>query len=132
MNQSEDPNSHGISLVLPVYNEEESLPRVLRETVSVLRDLKRPFEILCVNDGAVDDSQQVLETFASQEGPELRIIRFDQNRGQSAAFAAGFQQARYPWVVTMDADGQNDPRDIPRLLEATRSSDNCCGYGDRP
>jgi glycosyltransferase involved in cell wall biosynthesis len=118
----------GISLVLPVYNEAESLPGVLQEAAGVLRDLKRPFEILCVNDGSNDESQQVLEKEASHGVPEVRIIRFDQNLGQSAAFAAGFQQAHFPWVVTMDADGQNDPHDIPKLFDAIGSADICCGY----
>ena len=118
----------GISVVLPVYNEEESLPAVLKEVRDILQEIDRPFEIICVNDGSNDKSQEVLEAAAQNAIPELRILCFEQNQGQSAAFAAGFQQARFPWIVTMDADGQNDPSDIPKLLEAIGDADICCGF----
>jgi glycosyltransferase involved in cell wall biosynthesis len=104
-----------ISVVLPIYNERENLIPLLDEIAAVLNDGGRPFEIIAVDDGSHDGGADVLRE-AAAERPYLRAIFFRRNAGQAAAFDAGFQAARGRLVVTMDADRQNDPHDIPRLI----------------
>ena len=130
MNVSGDSFSDGISILLPLYNEEENVRAVLSELVEVLNQMDRPFEILCVNDGSTDGTPSVLET-CEKEFSGLRLFTHEENQGQSFAFVTGFREARTPWIVTMDADGQHDPADIPRLLEAMGDSDVCCGIRTR-
>jgi len=104
-----------LSVVLPVYEEAENLPFLHRELTDTLTGLGRSYEIIAVDDGSGDHSPQVLRELA-QSDPHLRVICFRRNFGQSAAFQAGFDYARGQVVFTMDADGQNDPADIPALL----------------
>ena len=106
-----------LSVILPVYNEADSLRELIPELTEVLRKLGRPYEIVAVDDGSVDDSVTALRELQRDE-PNLFIVEFRRNFGQTAAFVAGFDYARGDVIVTMDADGQNDPADIPRLLEA--------------
>ncbi|RME79585.1 MAG: glycosyltransferase [Chloroflexi bacterium] len=105
-----------LSIVIPVYNEEESLPHLLGELVPALEATGRTFEIICVDDGSQDNSFAELKKLRQQE-PRVRVVRFRRNFGQTAAFAAGFDRAQGEIVITMDADLQNDPRDIPKLLD---------------
>jgi len=111
-----------ISVVIPVYNEAGSLPRLIPELQGALQKLDRSYEIIAVDDGSSDDSVAVLRRLQEQE-PHLRIVQFRRNFGQTAAFAAGFDYAQGEIIVTMDADGQNDPADIPRLLEVMEDGD---------
>lgn len=111
-----------ISVVLPVYNEAGNLQHFIPELSATLRDLGRSYEIIAVNDGSTDNSVEVLREL-KKEVPELRIILFRRNFGQTAGFAAGFDMARGTYVITMDADGQNDPADIPKLLEVMEEGD---------
>lgn len=104
-----------LSIVLPVYNEVESLPHLLEELVPALEATGRTFEIICVDDGSRDNSFTELQKLRAQD-ERVRVIRFRRNFGQTAAFAAGFDRARGEIVITMDADLQNDPADIPLLL----------------
>jgi glycosyltransferase involved in cell wall biosynthesis len=104
-----------VSIVIPVYNEAESLPALHAELDVVLRALGQSYEIIAVDDGSRDDSWQVLQDLAARD-PHLVIVSLRRNFGQTAAFAAGFDQARGAIVITIDADGQNDPADIPALL----------------
>jgi glycosyltransferase involved in cell wall biosynthesis len=104
-----------VSIVIPVYNEAESLPALCAELDVVLRAHGQSYEIIAVDDGSRDDSLQVLKDLAAHD-PQLVIVSLRRNFGQTAAFAAGFDQARGSIVVTIDADGQNDPADIPTLL----------------
>ena len=113
---------HGVdlSLVIPVYNEEESLP-VLVETIDgVLGDLPLTFEVILVDDGSTDDSYAVIEQI-SQRFPYIAAIRFRRNYQKAAALAAGFKEAVGEVVITMDADLQDDPEEIPNLLAALES-----------
>lgn len=119
-----------ISVVIPAYNEEEALPDCLRELRRVMAGMGQEFEIIVVDDGSTDATFGVLREMRS-EVPELRAIRFARNSGQTAAMAAGFRAARAPIVVTMDADGQNDPADIPALLDALVACDVVCGVRQR-
>ena len=111
-----------LSVVMPVYNEAGSLPALHQELTAVLGRLGRSYEILAVDDGSSDDSLQVLRQLQQQD-PHLRIVHFRRNFGQTAAFAAGFDYARGRVVLTIDADGQNDPADIPRLLQVMEEGD---------
>lgn len=105
-----------LSIVIPVYNEAESLPCLYAELTDVLARLNRPYEIIAIDDGSRDASWQVLKRLTEND-PHVRAICLRRNFGQTAAFAAGFDAAQGDIVITLDADGQNDPADIPRLLD---------------
>ncbi len=109
------PNTQSVSIVIPVFNEEENLPRLFSEIASAMRPLERTWEVVFVDDGSTDRSLAVLKHLA-QDNAEVRYLAFTRNRGQSAAFCAGFDEASHPIVVTLDADLQNDPADIPAML----------------
>jgi glycosyltransferase involved in cell wall biosynthesis len=111
-----------ISIVLPVYNEQDPLPSVIPELSDVLRGLGRSYEIVAVDDGSTDDTAGVLRRLQDSE-PNLRVIQFRRNFGQTPAFQAGFDYARGEVIITMDADGQQDPADIPSLLEKLEEGD---------
>ena len=115
-----------ISLVIPVYNEEENLPILAAEVQGALQAIGRPYEVIYVDDGSTDGSPEILSEMA-REDPAVRVIRQRRNAGQSAALAAGFRAVRGGIVVTLDADLQNDPADIPRLLERLNAFDVVCG-----
>lgn len=108
-----------LSIVIPVYNEVGSLPRLAEALRDALGELQETWEVILVDDGSTDGSFEVLKEIWASD-PRYRVIRFRRNFGQTAAFAAGFEQARGRIVVTMDADLQNDPRDIPLLLKTMR------------
>ena len=118
-----DPN---LSVVIPVYNEEDNLEPLLDELVPILKDTGSGFEVICVDDASTDKSLTVLKDLQGRY-PELRIIRHLVNCGESAGEATGFANARGEWIVTLDADQQNDPADIPALMEAARDVDVVCG-----
>ena len=104
-----------ISVVVPVLNEEESLPLLHQRLSEVLAGSSYSYEILAVDDGSTDRSFEVLRDLAAED-EHLRVVRFRRNYGQTAAFAAGFDRAQGDVVITIDADLQNDPADIPALL----------------
>jgi glycosyltransferase involved in cell wall biosynthesis len=108
-----------ISIVIPLHNEEESIQALHQELSGVLDGLEEPSEIIIVDDGSFDGSFDLLRS-AHEQDPRLKVIRFRRNFGQTAAFAAGFEAASGDYVVTMDADLQNDPADIPRMLAKAR------------
>jgi dolichol-phosphate mannosyltransferase len=112
----------GVSLVIPVFNEEESLAVLAGEIRAALEPAGISYEVIYVDDGSTDGSPAVLQALA-REDPRVRVIRQRRNSGQSAALDAGFRHARGGVVVTLDSDLQNDPADIPRLLE--RLSGDC-------
>ncbi len=104
-----------ISVVIPLYNEEESVPQLYEELTATLEATGHPYEIIVVDDGSSDSSFDHLQRLHRLD-PRLKVIRFRRNFGQTAAFAAGFDAAQGDVIVTLDADLQNDPADIPRLL----------------
>lgn len=104
-----------ISVIVPIYNEEESITQLVERLLPILRGLGSSFEVVAVNDGSQDRSLALLIEHAAQ-CPELRIVDFRRNFGQTAAMMAGIDHARGDIIVALDADLQNDPEDIPRLL----------------
>jgi dolichol-phosphate mannosyltransferase len=104
-----------LSIVIPVYDEEQNLEPLWTELAPVLDSLGFEFEVIFVDDGSQDRSAEVIRGLREADR-RVRLIRFKANAGESAATDAGFRSARGRWVVTMDADLQNDPADIPRLL----------------
>ena len=117
-----------ISVVIPVFNEVESLPPLAEELAKVLDSAigGRPYEIILVDDGSADGSGAWIEERARQN-PRVRGVLLEKNVGQSAALAAGLRHARGDIIVTMDADGQNDPSNIPQLLVALEGADVVSG-----
>ncbi len=104
-----------LSIVAPAYNEAENLPQLVAESLEAGRATGEPFEIVIANDASTDGTSEVLDDLLS-ETPELRVIDMVQNSGQSAALDAAIRAARGQYIATLDADCQNDPRDIPDLL----------------
>lgn len=105
-----------LSIVIPLYNEEDSVRELVASIEECAKDFPFSHEILLVDDGSTDGTWRVIEELASSV-PSLRAIKFRRNYGQTSAMVAGFDHARGAIIVTMDGDLQNDPRDIPRLLE---------------
>jgi glycosyltransferase involved in cell wall biosynthesis len=106
----------GLSVVIPIYNEEDSIEQLFAGLKQVLESLSASYEIVAVDDGSTDGSFEVLKRLHLADS-SLKVIRLRRNFGQSAAFAAGFDQARGEVIVSMDADLQFDPADIGRLLD---------------
>jgi glycosyltransferase involved in cell wall biosynthesis len=115
-----------LSIVIPLFNEAENLEPLAVELAAALEGLAYPYEVLLVDDGSTDHSPAVLRRLAAAD-PRLRILRQAENRGQSAAFAAGFRLARGELIATLDADLQNDPADLPRMLAELDDCDVVCG-----
>jgi len=105
-----------LSLVIPAYNEEESIPLLYEKLNQVLQRLKEDYEIIFVDDGSTDGTYEKLKELALKDS-KVKVIRFKRNYGQTAAMAAGFEHAKGEVIITLDADLQNDPEDIPILLE---------------
>lgn len=115
--EPESSAAPGLSIVVPVYNEEESLPPLVEEIAAALAD-GPSWELILVDDGSTDASPLVMEKLRAENPGRIRLLRSEGNRGQSAALGSGFAAARAERVATLDADLQNDPADIPRLLHA--------------
>lgn len=105
-----------ISIVIPMYNEYDNVRPFMEEIYSALKEHVQQFEIIVVNDGSKDGTDNALDQM-EQEIEQLRALHHDGNFGQSAATVSGVRAAKFPWIVTMDGDAQNDPHDIPKLLE---------------
>ena len=116
-----------ISVVVPVFNEEENLPILIPKIVEVLRPLGKRYEMIFVDDGSTDRSRQLLKGMVSQY-PQIRILGFKKNCGETAAGAAGLREASGEIVITIDADLQNDPKDIPTMLEYLKDYDMVTGW----
>lgn len=120
-----------LSVVLPVYNEEESLNSLHSSIIAALEPWGRSFEILYVDDGSADRSLDILELLAAAD-KRVRVYTFRRNFGQTAAMAAGIDAALGHFIAFLDADGQNDPGDIPKLVaKAEEGYDLVSGYRER-
>ncbi len=127
MSTSDNSNTPEISIIIPVYNERENLVLLEEEIVKAMQPLNREYEVVLIDDGSQDGSPELIRTLQCKNS-HLRLIRFGHNHGQTAAFAAGFSKARGDIIVTMDADLQNSPADIPLLLEEMENCDVVCGW----
>jgi len=118
-----------VTIVVPVYNEKENLPLLFAEIKRAMDACQRPWDVLFVNDASTDDSLEAIKLLAAED-QRVRYLSFRENRGQSAGFAAGFAAASGDVVVTIDADLQNDPADIPTLLDTlqTQNVDMVIGW----
>lgn len=116
-----------LSVVIPVYNEEGNLRYLTDELIEVLESLDKPWELIYIDDGSEDGSRQVLRELKALSS-HIRVIAFRKNCGQTAALDAGFKAAQGEIIVTMDADLQNDPHDIPGLLQKVGEYDAVCGW----
>ena len=117
-----------ISIVVPVYNESDSIRLLINEIINVMKSHQLLFELIIVNDGSVDRTSNVLENL-SLEIKQLTVINLRKNYGQTAALAAGFDHSNGDIIVTLDGDLQNDPNDIPKLItNINEGYDLICGW----
>jgi len=117
-----------LSIVVPAYNEEENLPVLLREIDEVLAGMPQHSEVIFVDDGSTDSTLEVMMKLKDQfQRRCIRVLSLDGNYGLSAALDAGFRSAKGDTVVSLDADLQNDPHDIPKLLEHLKEGDAVIG-----
>ena len=117
-----------ISIIIPVFNESESIGFLLDEVISVMESHKFNFELIVVNDGSKDNTQQVLKQLTNKI-KELSVISLRKNYGQTAAMSAGFDHSKGNILITLDGDLQNDPNDIPKLIsEINNGYDLICGW----
>ncbi len=116
-----------ISIVIPLRDEEGNVEPLITELTGVMQSIGRPYEVILIDDGSEDATFATLRRLQAGD-PHLRVIQFERNFGQTAAFAAGFAHARGTLIVTLDGDLQNDPADIPRLLDLARTHDIVCGW----
>lgn len=110
-----------ISVVVPVLNERDNVETLLSEIHQVLSH-QEAYEMIFVDDGSTDDTLAILQQ-AMRSYPSLKVLKHQRSSGQSRAIHSGVQAARFPWIVTLDGDGQNDPADIPKLIEVLRETD---------
>jgi glycosyltransferase involved in cell wall biosynthesis len=110
-----------VSIVVPLYNEEESLRELAVEIAEVSKEMGKPYEIIFVDDGSTDRSFEVLKELHAHDS-HIKVIRFRRNFGKSAALSVGFREALGEYVITMDADLQDDPKEIPGLIAAMGDS----------
>lgn len=116
-----------LSIVIPIYNEDENIQILYEKLKEVLDPLEKEYEIVFVDDGSTDSTLSILEKIQAKD-KRLIVLSLRRNFGQTAAFAAGFDFARGDVVVTMDGDLQNDPADIPKLLELIKDNDLVSGW----
>ncbi|MBU1702259.1 MAG: glycosyltransferase family 2 protein [Candidatus Eisenbacteria bacterium] len=127
---SRPPGNPALSIVIPVYNEEDNIHLQWEALRKALAGIKESYEIIFVNDGSTDGTASRLQETAAAD-PHVRVLQLSAHTGQSAAFEAGFQASRGEWVVTMDGDLQNDPLDIITLLACREQADAVCGVRER-
>jgi glycosyltransferase involved in cell wall biosynthesis len=125
-----DAAAPDVSVVIPLRDEEQNVWPLHDELTRVLERIDAAYEVILIDDGSGDGTFARLREIQAAD-PRVRVIRFTRNFGQTAAFAAGFAAARSPLVVTADGDLQNDPADIPQLLELARTHDIVCGWRKR-
>ena len=108
-------NKPYISVLIPLLNEQESLPELQQRLHDTLDDIGKPYEIIYINDGSTDNTQHILEDF-HKRSPTVKVIEFNRNYGQHMALFAGFQSCQGDIIITIDGDLQNPPEEIPKLV----------------
>lgn len=116
-----------VSMVIPVYNEQESLPALLERTTAACKELTQPYEIILVDDGSSDSSAEILSAAAQQPESQVLAVLLNRNYGQHSAIIAGFNQATGDLIITLDADLQNPPEEIPRLVSVAEEGYDVVG-----
>lgn len=114
------------SIVIPLKNEEGNVKELIEEIEPVMTSLGDPWELICIDDGSTDHTLSILDEL-SKKKPYLHTIVFQDNFGQSSAFDAGFKTAKGEFVISLDGDRQNDPADIPKLVQVVPEYDLVCG-----
>jgi glycosyltransferase involved in cell wall biosynthesis len=122
-----EPATLHLSVVVPLRDEEPNVAPLHEELTRVLAALGLPYELILIDDGSTDGTFEQLRSVQAADA-RVRVIRFTRNFGQTAAFAAGFAAARGRFIVTADGDLQNDPGDIPHMLDLARTHDIVCGW----
>lgn len=118
------------SVVIPLYNEEESLPRLNERLLAACDKITSGYEVIYVDDGSTDTSSDVLKRLSSSF-PQIKFLTFTENRGQSAGLYAGFRASSGTWIITLDADLQNPPEEILRLWESREGFDFITGIREK-
>jgi len=116
-----------ISIVIPVHNEQEVLETLYQRVTNVMDNLGKTFEIILVNDGSKDKSAELLDALYQRRPDTVRIIHFNGNYGQHMAIMAGFEQVKGTYIITLDADLQNPPEEIPKIVEAMEKGHDVVG-----
>jgi undecaprenyl-phosphate 4-deoxy-4-formamido-L-arabinose transferase len=116
-----------VSIVIPVHNEQEVLGSLFKRLLPVMESLNTTYEIILVNDGSTDNSAAILDEYQSKDPEHIRIIHFNGNFGQHMAIMAGFEHVRGETTITLDADLQNPPEEIPNLLAVARKGHDVVG-----
>lgn len=115
------------SVVIPLKNEEENVKALVQEIEPVMLSLNKPFELIFVDDGSTDKTRELLKELKNNK-PFIKLLFFDRNYGQTSAFDAGFKAAIGNYIITLDGDLQNDPKDIPKLLALAETHDLVVGW----
>lgn len=116
-----------LSVVIPVYNEADNLAKLYSRLTGVLNTLGKSYEIILVNDGSRDGTEKILNDLFSKDPEHIRIVHFNGNFGQHMAIMAGFERARGEVIITLDADLQNPPEEIPKLVQAMEAGHDYVG-----
>lgn len=114
------------SIVVPLKDEEDNIAILINEIEPIMNKTDEPWELICIDDGSKDSTPAILASLKNKK-PYLIIVTFKENYGQSSAFDAGFKRAKGEYIITMDGDLQNDPKDIPKFLEKAKDFDMICG-----
>ena len=125
--QNRSSGSVHLSVVAPAHNEVDNLPRLLEEIAAALAKLEHSWEVIITDDASTDGTAAVLRDLRKKY-PQLRVLSMGQRSGQTAAVDAGLRHARGMFIATLDADLQNDPADIPRLLDILQAQPEPCGF----
>lgn len=106
-----------ISIIVPIYNEEKSLPQFLKRIIAISKKLKQLYELIFIDDGSIDNSNDIIKNFAKKTKSNIKIIILNKNYGQHKAIIAGFKKSNGDLIITLDADLQNPPEKIPYLIK---------------
>jgi len=123
-------HKHQVSIIIPVYNELDNVEPLYNEIAQALSGEVFDFEVIYVDDGSNDGTREKL-TNLSRQHEQLVVVKHAGNYGQSAGLVSGARVAQYPWLVTLDGDGQNDPADIPKLFDAIANNEEAVVLGNR-